>query len=74
MNWLWMSLYHAVAMLWATFWALVLGFSISAALQVFVSRERITRGFGKPSLKSVAVATGLGAAHRDAVPVVLESC
>ena len=26
MNWLWMSLYHALAMLWMTFWALVLGF------------------------------------------------
>ena len=57
-----MSLYHALAMLWATFWALVLGFSISATLQVFVSKERMSRAFGKANLKSVALATGFGAA------------
>ncbi len=57
-----MSLYHAVAMLWMTFWALVLGFSISAALQIFVSKEQMSRSFGKPGLKSVALATGFGAA------------
>ena len=62
MNWLWMSLYHALAMAWATFWALVLGFSISAALQVFVSKEQMSRAFGKASFKSVSIATGLGAA------------
>src|SRR5690242_14779344 len=62
MHWLWMSLYDALAMLWATFWALVLGFGISAALQVFVSKEQMSRAFGKTNLKSVAVATGLGAA------------
>ena len=62
MDWLWTSLYHALAMLWMTFWALVLGFSISAALQVFVSREKMTKAFGETSLKSVSVATGLGAA------------
>ena len=62
MNWLWMSLYHALAMAWATFWALVLGFSISAALQVFVSKEQMSRAFGRTTFKSVAFATGLGAA------------
>jgi hypothetical protein len=62
MDWLWMSLYHALAMLWATFWALVLGFSISAALQVFVSKEQMSRAFGKASFKSVAIAAGFGAA------------
>lgn len=62
MTWLWMSLYHALTMLWATFWALALGFSISAALQVFVSKEQMSRAFGKTSLKSVGLATGLGAA------------
>src|SRR5205814_3524093 len=29
MHWLSLGLYHALAMLWATFWALVLGFTIS---------------------------------------------
>jgi uncharacterized membrane protein YraQ (UPF0718 family) len=60
--WLWLGLYHALAMLWATFWALVLGFTISGVLQVFVSKEQISRAFGQTNLKSVWLATGLGAA------------
>jgi uncharacterized membrane protein YraQ (UPF0718 family) len=62
MDWLWLGLYHALAMLWATFWALVLGFTISGVLQVFVSKEQIGRAFGQTNLKSVSLATGLGAA------------
>src|SRR6266700_1028712 len=62
MDWLWLSLYHALAMLWATFWALMLGFTISGVLQVFVSKERMSRAFGQMNLKSVSLATGLGAA------------
>ena len=62
MDWLWLSFYHALAMLWATFWALVLGFTISGVLQVFASKEQMTRAFGRTNLKSVAIATGLGAA------------
>src|SRR5438105_11045506 len=62
MNWLWLSLYHALAMLWATFWALVLGFTISAVLQVFVNKEQMSRAFGQTNLKSVWLASGLGAA------------
>src|SRR5438270_9688208 len=62
MDWLWLGLYHALAMLWATFWALVLGFTISGVLQVFVSKERMSRAFGQTNLKSVSLATGLGAA------------
>src|SRR5436189_3933543 len=62
MDWLWLSFYHALAMLWATFWALVLGFTISGVLQVFISKERMTRAFGRTNLKSIVIATGLGAA------------
>src|SRR5881275_3727378 len=62
MDWLGLSFYHALAMLWATFWALVLGFTISGMLQVFVSKERMSRAFGQTNLKSVSLATGLGAA------------
>ena len=62
MSWLWLGLYHALAMLWATFWALVLGFTISGVLQVFVSKEQISRAFGQTNWKSVSLATGLGAA------------
>src|ERR1700732_4318786 len=62
MNWLWMGLYHGVAMFWATLWALVLGFGISAALQVFVSKERMTQLLGRSGLKEILIATGYGAA------------
>ena len=62
MNWLVLTLHNAVAMLWMTFWALVLGFSISAALQVFVSKEQMSRAFGRANLKTVGAAMGLGAA------------
>src|SRR5438477_5759236 len=62
MDWLWLSLYHALAMLWATFWALVLGFTISGVLQVFVTKERMSRAFGQTNLKSVSLAIVLGAA------------
>ena len=62
MDWLWPSLYHALAMLWATFWALVMGFTISGVLQVFVSKEQMSRAFGRTNLKSISLATGLGAA------------
>ena len=62
MNWLWTGFYHAAAMFWETLWALVLGFGISAALQVFVSKERMTQLLGRAGLKEVALATGFGAA------------
>src|SRR5438876_1800294 len=62
MDWLSLSLYHALAMLWATFWALVLGFTISGVLQVFVSKAQMSRAFGQTNLKSVSLAMGLGAA------------
>jgi len=62
MDWLWLSLYHALAMLWATFWALVMGFTVSGVLQVFVSKEQMSRAFGQTNLKTVSLATGLGAA------------
>jgi uncharacterized membrane protein YraQ (UPF0718 family) len=62
MNWFWMGIYHAAAMFWETLWALVLGFGISAALQVFVSKEQMTRAFGVTSLRTMSLATGLGAA------------
>ncbi len=62
MNWLWMGFYHGVAMFWQTLWALVLGFGISAALQVFVSKERMTQLLGRSGLKEILIATGFGAA------------
>src|ERR1700691_3198397 len=61
MNWLWQSLYHAAAMLWETFWALILGFSLSAFLQVFFRKEQIAKQFGRAGLREVALATFFGA-------------
>ena len=62
MSWFFSGLYHGAAMLWETLWALVLGFGISACLQVFVSKEQMARAFGRAGLREVAIATGLGAA------------
>jgi uncharacterized protein len=61
MNWLWHSLYSAAVMFWETLWALVLGFSLSALLQVFFRKEQITKQFGRAGLREVALATFLGA-------------
>ena len=60
--WLWRSLYESAAMFWDVLWALILGFTISAALQVFVSKERMTQALGKAGLREVALATAFGAA------------
>ncbi len=57
-----MGFYHGFAMFWETLWALVLGFGISAAVQVFVSKEQMNRRFGRTNLKTMLLATGLGAA------------
>ncbi|HVU15471.1 MAG TPA: permease [Candidatus Didemnitutus sp.] len=61
MNWLFQGLYEAALMLWQTFWALVLGYAVSALLQVFVRREQMTEHFGRASLRSMGWATFLGA-------------
>lgn len=52
----------AALMLWEMAWALVFGFSISALLQVYVSKDQMARVFGKTHLKSVSLATVFGAA------------
>ena len=62
MDWLWTGIYHAAAMFWEVLWALVFGFTISDVLQVFVSKEEMAKHFGQVNLRSMALATGLGAA------------
>jgi hypothetical protein len=61
MSWLWHSLHSAAAMLWETLWALVLGFSLSAFLQVFFRKEQIAKQFGRAGLREVALAIFFGA-------------
>ena len=62
MDWLWHSLYCAAVMLWETVWALVLGFTMSAFVQVFCRREQVAKHLGRAGLREVALATFLGAA------------
>src|ERR1700712_5504605 len=49
-------------MAWEGWWALVLGFAISAVVQAWVPRERIERALSGAGPRPVALATGLGAA------------
>jgi uncharacterized membrane protein YraQ (UPF0718 family) len=59
---LWQALLMAFGMFWQVGWSLVLGFAISALLQVFVSRQRMTALLGRDGLREVALATLAGAA------------
>jgi uncharacterized protein len=52
----------AFLMAWEVWWALVLGFAISAIVQAWVPRERIENALGGSGFRPVAIATGLGAA------------
>jgi uncharacterized membrane protein YraQ (UPF0718 family)/YHS domain-containing protein len=54
------SLREAFFMFWETLWALVLGFTLSGAVQAFVSRERMQRVMGDHRIASVARASGFG--------------
>jgi uncharacterized protein len=53
---------NAALMAWEVWWALVLGFLISAIVQAWVPRERIQRALAGDGARPVALATGLGAA------------
>jgi uncharacterized membrane protein YraQ (UPF0718 family) len=56
------GLSNSFLMAWAVWWALVLGFAISAIVQAWVPRERIQSALGGPGPRPVALATALGAA------------
>ena len=47
-------------MLFHTFWALILGFTLSGAVQAFVSRNKMKEQLGDDSFKSVLKASGFG--------------
>src|ERR1700710_3019127 len=57
-----MGFWDAFLMAWEVWWALVLGFAISAIVQAWVPRERIQSALSGEGLAPVARATGLGAA------------
>ncbi len=58
----WEGLQNALLMAWQVWWALVLGFTISGAVQAWAPRTRIERALGGGGTRPVAFATGLGAA------------
>jgi uncharacterized protein len=60
------ALGHALAlagsMTWEITWSLILGFTLSAVIQAVVRRETVIRLLGDDRPKTLALATGLGAA------------
>jgi uncharacterized membrane protein YraQ (UPF0718 family) len=56
------GLWNAFLMAWEVWWALVLGFFISAVVQAWVARERIEAALSGGGPGPVVKATGLGAA------------
>src|SRR5919204_500824 len=54
--------WNAFQMAWEVWWALVLGFLLSGIVQAWVPRARMERALGGRDLRTVAFATGLGAA------------
>src|SRR5437764_5932379 len=56
------GLKNAFLMAWQVWWALVIGFAISAIVQAWIPRERIEARLAGSGPRPVALATGLGAA------------
>ncbi len=60
------AILHALSitasMTWAITWALILGFGLTAVIQALVRKSTIVRLLGDDHLRTLAVATGLGAA------------
>src|SRR4051812_48960348 len=54
------SLREAFFMFWETFWALVLGFTLSGAVQAFVSKQQMRRVMGDHRAPAVARASAFG--------------
>jgi uncharacterized membrane protein YraQ (UPF0718 family)/YHS domain-containing protein len=62
LHFIWHGLRDALLMAWEVWWALVLGFAISAVVQAWVPRQRIERALGDGAQGATARATLLGAA------------
>jgi uncharacterized membrane protein YraQ (UPF0718 family) len=59
---LWHGLRDSLLMAWEVWWALVLGFAISAIVQTWVPRGSVERALAGSGPRPVTLATGLGAA------------
>src|SRR6266540_2029012 len=57
------GLWNAFQMAWEVWWALVLGFLLSAIVQAWVPKSRMQRALGDAGPKQIALATGLGGAR-----------
>jgi uncharacterized membrane protein YraQ (UPF0718 family) len=62
LNVIWHGLRDSLLMAWEVWWALVLGFAISAVVQAWVPRERVEASLSGAGPRPVAWATALGAA------------
>ncbi|MFL5823290.1 MAG: permease [Solirubrobacteraceae bacterium] len=61
MDVVWHALRDAFLMAWEVWWALVLGFFISAVVQAWVPRRRIESALAGGGVRQLGTATGLGA-------------
>jgi uncharacterized membrane protein YraQ (UPF0718 family) len=63
-NWQWYgeAAKTAIGFFWKSGWAFVFGYAISAMIQAFVPKRKLTRHMGAPDIKSVSLATAFGAA------------
>ncbi len=52
----------AAGFFWKSGWAFVFGYCISAMIQAFVPKKKLTRYMGEPGLQSISLATVFGAA------------
>ena len=59
---IWHALQMSFLMGWEIFWALILGFGLSAIIQAFVPKGQMSKLLPDSSLKSLTIACGLGAA------------
>lgn len=58
----------AFGMFWEILWALILGFTLSAAVKAVVSKREMRRLLPDDSPRSLALASGLGAASSAPTP------
>ena len=59
-HWIWLGIKEALAMIWMTWWPLVLGFTLSGLIQSLLPRESLRSSLGTNSPSAVARATVLG--------------
>src|SRR6478735_7724384 len=62
LGWIGDGLWNAFRMAWEVGWALILGFALSGIVQAWIPRSRMQSALGARDLRTVSLATGLGAA------------